>query len=81
MTSQTVKQIITIHNLRNISRSKSNQPIRFGQLIKYSAKIFFFKNYAENTVGRLIPDLFLFSKITLYRVKANSQHLNFDIFW
>ena len=41
MTSQTVKQIITIHNLRNISRSKSNQPIKFGQLIKYSAKNIF----------------------------------------
>ena len=82
MTSQTVKQIITIHNLRNISRSKSNQPIKFGQLIKYSAKnIFLQKNYAENKVGRLIPDLFLFSKITLYRVKASTRHLNFNIFW
>ena len=34
MTSQTGKQIVTIHKLVNISRSKDNQTIKFGQLIK-----------------------------------------------
>ena len=33
MTSQTALQTITIHILRNISQSKGNQTIKFGQLI------------------------------------------------
>ena len=37
---------------------KGNQSIKFGTLIE----IFFFKNYAENEAGRLVPDLFLFLK-------------------
>ena len=34
MTSQTGKQIITIHVLPDISRSKSSQAMKFGQLIE-----------------------------------------------
>ena len=41
----------------------------------------FFKNHAENLVGRLDPDLFLFIKKALCKVKASGQHLNFNIFW
>ena len=33
--------------------------------------MFFIKNYAENEAGRLVPDLFLFYKLDLYKVKAN----------
>ena len=33
MTSQTEKQIIVVHILTNISRSKGNQATKFGQLI------------------------------------------------
>ena len=64
MTSQPGKQIIAIHILSNISRSKGNQTMTFGQLIEYNnrtIKIFFFKNYAlheaEETSSR---PLFLF---------------------
>ena len=35
MTSQTGKQIIPIHILSNIVKSKGNQTIKFGQLIGY----------------------------------------------
>ena len=38
MTSQTGQQIITIHMLPNISRSKDNQVKKFGQLIEYNMK-------------------------------------------
>ena len=63
MTSQPGQQTITIHMLPNISRSKGNQTMKLGQLIEYNkGNIFFFKNYAENKVGRLVPDLFLFFK-------------------
>ena len=34
MTSQTGQQIITIHILPNILRSKGNQSMKFGKLIK-----------------------------------------------
>ena len=32
----------------------------FGQLIEYNKRNSFFKNYVENEVVRLVPDLFLF---------------------
>ena len=41
MTSQTRQQIITIHILPNISRSKDNQTMKFGQLIDYKMKMIF----------------------------------------
>ena len=40
---------------------------------------FFFKNYAENEAGRLVPDLFLFFKKSFYEVKANGLQLSFNI--
>ena len=58
MTSHPGLQTIAIHILPNISHSKGNQTMKFGQLIEYN-KIFFFKNYAENEATRLVPDLFL----------------------
>ena len=63
MMSQHGFQTITIHILHNISQSKSNQTMKFGQLIEYIREIFLFKNYAENEAGRLVPILFsLFEK-------------------
>ena len=53
------KQIIIIHILLNISRSKYNQTIKFGQLTENNIKIFFIRNHAENEARKLIPDLFL----------------------
>ena len=38
MMSQTEQQFITIHILPNISRSKSNQTINFGQLLEYNMR-------------------------------------------
>ena len=58
MTSQAGKQIITIHILPNISRSKDNKAMKFGKLIEYNVRNTFFKKYAENETGRLVPDLF-----------------------
>ena len=36
MTPQTGQQLITIHIVSNMSRSKGNQAMKFGQLIKYN---------------------------------------------
>ena len=38
------------------------------------------KSHAENEVGRLVSDLFLFFKKTLFDIKANSLQLSFNIF-
>ena len=48
MTPQTGQQIIKGHILPNISRSKGNQAMEFGQLIKYSVRnIFLQKLYRK----------------------------------
>ena len=57
MTSQNEQQIIKIHLLPNISRSKGNQTMKFGQLIEYNI-IFFLKNHTQNLVKKLVPDPF-----------------------
>ena len=54
MKSHTGQQIIAIHILPNISTSKDNQTMKFGQLIKYSLRSIFLQKYAEKEVGRLV---------------------------
>ena len=41
MASQARQQIITIHIFPNISRSKGNQIVKFGQLIEYNTRNIF----------------------------------------
>ena len=64
MTSQTGQYISTIHILTNISRSKGNQAMKFGQLI-ITWEIFFLKNHVENEAERLVPDLVFLKKKAL----------------
>ena len=45
--------------MTNISRSKGNQAIKFGQLIEYNIENIFLKNHARNVLEKLLPDLFL----------------------
>ena len=48
MTSQPGKQTIAINILPNISESKGNQTMRFGQLTEYNMRnIFLEKSYAK----------------------------------
>ena len=42
--------------------------------------MFFFKNHGENEAKRIVPNLFLFFKIALYKVKASSATLFFSYF-
>ena len=60
MTSQDGLQTIAIHILPDISQSKANQTVKFGQLIECNKRNL--QNYAENEAKRLVPDLFLFLK-------------------
>ena len=63
MTSQPGKQTIAIHIFPNISRSKGNQTIKFGQSIEYNMRNIFLKNYARNMVEKLLQDPFVKIKI------------------
>ena len=49
---KTRKQIITIFILPNISRSKGNKTMKFGQLIESNVRNVFLKNLAENEADR-----------------------------
>ena len=42
--------------------------------------MFFFKSYAENKVGRLVPDVLLFFKKALNDVNASGMQPSFDMF-
>ena len=48
MTSQPGKQTITIQILSNISKSKNNQTMKFGQLIE----TFLLRNHTQNVVEK-----------------------------
>ena len=47
------------HIFPNISRSKGNQTIKFGQLKECNFIKFFLKNHTQNVVEKLVPDPFL----------------------
>ena len=55
MASQPTKQRIAIHILTNISRSKSNHTVEFGQLIEYNMKNIFLEKSNTKCVGDTIP--------------------------
>ena len=59
ITPQTGQQIITIHILPNISRSKVNQSIKFGQLIEYNMRNTFLVKSNTKYGGKLVPDPFI----------------------
>ena len=61
MRSQPGKQATAIHILPNISRSKDNKIMKFGQIIEYNM-IFFLTNHNQNVVEKLFPDPFLKTK-------------------
>ena len=59
MTSQSGKQVITIHILPSISRNKRNHKIEFDQLIEFNMEISFLKNNTQNMLEKLVPEPFL----------------------
>ena len=57
MTSQPGSQRIVIYILPNISRSKGNQRMKFGQLIEYNMRHTY--DEEKNVTKKLFPDPFL----------------------
>ena len=58
MTSQSGYQTIVIHILPNISRSKSNQTMKFGQLIECNMRNVFLEKSYTKCGGETSPRLF-----------------------
>ena len=58
MLLQTAKQIISIHILRNISKSKGNETIIFRQLIEHITRTIFLENSYANGGGETSPRSF-----------------------
>ena len=54
--------------------------MKFGQLIEYPKRIFFFKNYEENEADKPVPDSLLFFKRALYQIKASDLQVDFTVF-
>ena len=51
-----MKLILTIHILPNISRSKGNRTMKFGQLIEHNMSItLFLKNHKQKFEAEIIP--------------------------
>ena len=59
MTSQPGSQKIVMHIWPSISRGKSNQTMKFGQLIECNMRNMFLKHHAQNMVDKLVADPFL----------------------
>ena len=58
MTSQPGKHMIAIHMLPNISRSKGNKTLKFGQLIEYNMSSIFLENVFTKCGRETIPRSF-----------------------
>ena len=48
-----------MHILPNVSRSKSNLTIKFGQLVEYNMRNIFVENHTQNVLEKLFPDPYL----------------------
>ena len=62
MTSQTEKQTIPINILLDISKSKNNQTMKFGQVIEYNVRNISFQKSCRKWKRETNSDLFLFFK-------------------
>ena len=69
MTSEPGLQTISIHILPNISQSKGNQTMKFGQLIELNKRNIFQK-LCRNEPWRLVPGRFLLFYKSLLLVES-----------
>ena len=75
MTSSTGKQISAIHILPNISRSKDNQTMKFGQLLNYSMRIILRNIFLEKSCTKCVEkaSLRLFSNKLKMSISLDKQ--------
>ena len=80
MTSQPGLQTIAIHILPNISQSKGNQTMKFGQLIEYNKINTFLQKLCGKWIKETSSRPLLIFKNACYDVKASGLQLVFNIF-
>ena len=83
MTSQPGNQTIAIHILPNVSRNKGSHTMKFGQVIEYNMKTFFFKKNTQNEVEKTFPDPFLKKQNCAYlqtKLQATCFYLMLNFF-
>ena len=82
MTSQSDQQIVIIHILPNILKSKGNQAIKFSQFIKFGVRnIYIFSKIMQKLCSKTSSrPRFVFSEKVLYIVKSRDRQLRFKIF-
>ena len=68
MMSQTEKQIVMIHILPNISKSKGNQAMKLGQFIEYNMRHIFLEKSYTKFGGETSPRSFLRLFLILYSI-------------
>ena len=74
---QTGQQVIAIHILSNISRSKVNQTIKFSQLIQYKMRNIFLEKSYTQCVGKGSPrPLHKKSKLTISLDQQSRMFIN-----
>ena len=78
MTSQSGQQTIAIHILPNISQSKNNQTIKFGQVKEFNKGNIFLGTSCRKW-DRVVLDLSLILKKVLYDLKASGLQLSLNI--
>ena len=81
MTSQTGQQIITVHILPKVSKSKGNQAMKFGHVIKYDVRNIFLQKLCRKGDREPSSRPLFFKKKASYKGKANDWDLSFAIFW
>ena len=81
MTSQPGLQTIAMHILPNISQSKGNQTIKFGQLIEFNKSNDFLQKLYSKWDKELVSDLFLFFKNAQNEANASGLQRSFSTFW
>ena len=66
--------------LPNISRSKGNQTMTLGQLIKYNKGNIYLQKSNRKCGREISSRTLLFFKKALHEVKASGLHLSFNLF-
>ena len=56
------KEIFTTYTFPNISRSKSDQTMKFSHFIEYNMRNIFLQNHTQNGVEKAFPDPFIEKK-------------------
>ena len=79
MTSQPGKQTFAVHILSDISKSKGNQTVKFGQLLEFNIINIFLEKSCTKCVGETIPRSF-FKELKLSISLDQQSEVSYSLF-